>query len=133
MIDGNPAIAYCGWTGPDTYALKYIRSITNTGENETDWTQRVTIDESSELTGLDASLAVIYGSPAIAYRDNTNDVLRFAKANTSTGAGLGDWDHVETVHDDPVTGSGSSLELVSGNPAICYRSFRKLMYAYYQD
>jgi len=67
--------------------------------------------------GRYASLAVVNDRPAIAYCDNTNDDLKFVRANDADGA----------VWGTPVTPDGvgsvgfyASLAVVSGRPAIAY-------------
>lgn len=133
VIDGNPAIGYCKWTGFDPRALMYIRSTTSTGNNAADWSQQVTVDDTSEDVGHPASLAFVSGCPAIAYRDYTNDALKYVRATSSTGASPDDWTELETLHSGSHTGAGTTMELVSGNPAIAYRSGNSLKYAYYQQ
>jgi hypothetical protein len=74
IVSGNPAISYHDWTNG---SLKYARSETATG-GSSDWTQIVTVDNTSDDVGEYTSLAYVAGSPAIAYYDNTGDALKYA-------------------------------------------------------
>jgi len=130
VVAGNPAIAYCGWTGPESYALMYVRSTTGTGNSQSDWSQRVMVDDSAQYVGGYVSLVFVYDSPAIAYEDNSAYLLKYAQAGSSTGANPADWNRLEEL--DNCNGvMAPSMAIVNGNPAISYVSGRDLMYAYY--
>jgi hypothetical protein len=71
------------------------------------------------------ALAIIDGKPAVAYRDLTDDRLRFAiHDGTDTGDGSADFDstHWTAVTVDAAVGAGyaASLASVNGRPAIAY-------------
>lgn len=130
VIDGNPAIAFSGWTD-DGSNLKYIRSMTSTGASASDWSQLVTVDDSALSTGLSGRLAVVYGCPAILYCDNTNSLIKYVTATTSTGADPADWSHIETVVGEAGSTRGFKLAVVNGNPAITFFQNLAVKYAYY--
>jgi len=75
VVDGNPAISYHDSTNG---TLKYARSETATGGSASDWTEIVTVDDTSADVGEYTSMAYVAGSPAIAYYDYTNDALKYA-------------------------------------------------------
>ncbi|MBN1979233.1 MAG: hypothetical protein JW918_17695 [Anaerolineae bacterium] len=72
--------------------------------------------DASAGAGIQASLAVVAGNPAISYLDNTNGTLKYARATDATGT---TWVSM-TVDDSAVVGAYTSLEVVAGNPAISY-------------
>lgn len=67
--------------------------------------------------GFQTSIAVIDGRPAIAYRDNLLDELKFVRAGDEYGLS---WDSPVTVDSDGDTGQHNSLRVVDGRPAISY-------------
>jgi hypothetical protein len=73
------------------------------------------VDDSADV-GMQASLAVVAGNPAISYLDNTNGTLKYARATDATGT---TWVSM-TVDDSAVVGAYTSLAVVAGNPAISY-------------
>ncbi len=81
-VAGRPAI---GWRGS---GLRY--TIAANADGSGGWTP-VTVQ--SGTVGNWTSLAVVNGNPAISYWDNTNNVLKFARANDATGCHLGDTAH----------------------------------------
>jgi hypothetical protein len=133
-ISSNPAVAYtresfvAGVTPPSIsyYSqLRYVRATSATGSS---WGAPVTVDSSSDNVGAFPSLTVVSGNPAIAYcRKNLvtpglNPIyehdLKFVRANDANGTSWGAPIFVTTAGD---AGSGASLAVVNGNPAIaCY-------------
>jgi hypothetical protein len=65
----------------------------------------------------------VQGNPAISYRDNENNLVKYAWSSTSTGSSSVDWT-IEFVDGIP-NGSGThtSLAVVNGFPAIAYYDF----------
>jgi len=121
VVAGNPAIAFYSDDAP---GLLYARSDTPRGSALEDWSVK-SID-SRPQAGYDASLAVVDGRPAIAYRlsdyygPGTN-VLMFAWSEGPTGALFEDWQVLEVDGDASTsTGYSASLTEVDGKPAICY-------------
>lgn len=115
-VDGCPAISY--YDGTNNH-LKYARATTSTGASSADWMQVITADSSTGV-GSYTSLAVVAGNPAIAYADDTNHHLKYARATTSTGASTGDWTQIVTVDSSSYVGWYASLAVVDGCPAISY-------------
>jgi hypothetical protein len=74
------------------------------------------VDDSVDVVGGWTSLAVVAGNPAISYFDETNDVLKYARAMDATGT---TWISM-TVDDSANVGAYTSLTVVNGNPAISY-------------
>lgn len=117
VVDGNPAISYRD-DGVDT--LNYVRSTTATGASSADWSQMVIVD--TAMSSSDLSLAVVAGNPAISYYDGSSQILKYARADTATGADPLDWSTVITID---AMGSGigrqNRLAVVGGYPLIFYR------------
>ena len=79
-VDGRPSVAYYNSSQGD---LKFVRA---NDANGTSWPSAITVDGLSADVGLDASLAVIGGVPAIAYQSpNTGEIL-YAWADDAAGA-----------------------------------------------
>lgn len=116
LVDGNPAISYYDLSKAN---LKYARSTTPQGQATGDWSQRVTVD-SDGVVGASSSLAVVDGAPAISYLDWGNRNVKYARASTPTGGGLGDWPTVVTIDDSGYAVDGHALLVVAGLPAVCY-------------
>ncbi len=107
---GQPAIAYYQETDGD---LKY--AISTGTETAPAWTIQ-TVDTSGDVGKFPSLAFAPDGEPAIAYYDDTNDNLKFAKYN----AGTQQW-VVSTVESTGGTGYGCSLAYnPAGQPAISY-------------
>jgi hypothetical protein len=107
VINGNPAIAYFDGSGADLF---YVRANDVNGDS---WGTIETVSSTDDV-GRDCSLKEVDGQPAIAYKDETNNELDFARYNGSS------WD-ITTVDDDSNdVGGKCSLAIISGNPAISY-------------
>jgi len=112
LVDGRPAIAYR--EGSPNYDLKYVRASDATGSS---WGTPVTVDSTGSV-GEYASLAVVYGRPAIAYRDSvTNYDLKYVRASDAAGSS---WGTPVTVESSGDVGEYASLAVVAGRPAIAY-------------
>jgi len=132
VVGGNPAIAFCGYDSQYDHELQYIRSTTNTGMATEDWSQFLTIDDSSPNTGISAIMDVAYGGPAIAYVDAVNWHLNYAGATGSSGSEQGDWNAMETVVSEDLSATGGfSMAIVDGNPAIVMWKSQHVTYAYH--
>jgi hypothetical protein len=115
IVDGHPAIACIGY---DSYDLWYVRASDPAGNS---WGTPVIVD--SEVGGIFAfaSLVVIEGRPAIAYKSGSgSDDLMYVRANDSTGSTWGTPVTVDSIGD---TGQFASMAVVDGYPAIAYREF----------
>jgi len=121
VVAGAPAIAY---PSNSTSGLVYSRSSTPHGSDAGDWTHRG-IDPGAEV-GWGASLAVVDGRPAIAYRyvdyyGPGSSLLMFAWSSGPTGMNWEDWGKVLVDGgEDECTGHSASLAEVDGLPAIAY-------------
>jgi hypothetical protein len=111
LVDGRPAIAYYKFS-PDN-DLKYVRASDATGSS---WGTPVTVDSTGDV-GQYASLAVLYGRPAIAYYDASNDDLKYVRATDATGSS---WGAPLTVDSHGDVGYHPSLAVVDGRPGIAY-------------
>ena len=112
VANGNPAIAYFNQTQSK---LQYVRALDGSG---TTWGTPVTVDNTVG-SGLDISMAIVNGRPAISYRTtDTGGHLKYVRAADADGAS---WGTPVTVADGS-TLSYTSLAVVSGNPAISYYS-----------
>jgi hypothetical protein len=124
VVDGNPAISYYDMTNGD---LKYVRATDASGSA---WDTPVIVDTGGDSdVGRFTSLVVINGSPAIGYYDATNGNAKYVRATDTSGVTWG----TPVIADDGGTadvGEGTSLAVISGNPALGYRDLtnRRLKY-----
>ncbi len=81
----------------------------------TDW-HTGTVDSVDDV-GEWTSLAVVNGNPAISYRDDTNQDLKYVRASDASGSS---WGSPVTVDSAGNVGLFNSLAVVNGNPAISY-------------
>ncbi|MCB1216507.1 hypothetical protein KDL44_03900 [bacterium] len=116
LIGGNPAIVYIARPEED---VCYTRSTTPTGSQPGDWPAPITV-ESANNVGSYCRLAEVQGHPAIVFKDNTNDLLRYARSSTPDGIGNGDWSARVTVASSGDIRS-SDLAVINGNPTVVYR------------
>ena len=116
-VNGEVAIAYYevinSFFGIRGY-LKYIGTFGNL------WSvPRVLDGNGSNDVGSHACLQIVNGNPAISYYDaGVNNNLKYMRCNDATGMS---WDapiNVDASGSD--AGRYTSLQVVSGNPAICY-------------
>lgn len=122
VINGNPAISYYDETN---LSLRYAYSSSSNGTSLGDWTN-VLVD--TGYVGTFSSLALINGFPAISYRDETNNNLKYAwssQANGSSG-----WNNLTIDGSSGWSGAYTSLALVNNRPAIAYNKGNALRYAY---
>lgn len=120
IVDGNPAISYWDSKNDD---LKFARSLTATGADAGDWLQNAIVHADAQplSTDLFTSLAVINGSPAIAYPFKDGGThLGYAAATTSTGGDSADWSIKHIVDGDSGVGTNCAMTVVGGRPAISY-------------
>ncbi|MBI5773447.1 MAG: hypothetical protein HZA89_06860 [Verrucomicrobia bacterium] len=110
IINGHPAISYYDTTSGD---LKYAYSSTATGSAGS-WTL-VTVDSSND-GDLGTSLAVVGGTPAIAYHDNVDRNLRYAYSTDANGA-AGTWS-TKLVYSTDDAGMNPWLTEFNGGPFI---------------
>jgi hypothetical protein len=113
IVNGNPAIAYYDGSALGKNLL-YVRSTTPDGASAVDWNQRCGVDTTGD-TGLYCSLATINGDPALAWFNQTDGLMRYARSTTATGSQTTDWGTVVTFASG---GHGITLLDVGGNPAI---------------
>lgn len=112
VVNGNPAIAYYDETSGD---LKYCRALTTNGST---WGAPVVAHVGgANLVGKYPSLAVVNGRPAVAYYDDTNDDLKYVRANDVNGTS---WAAAITVTSAGNVGQYAQLKVVNGAPAIAY-------------
>lgn len=129
IVDAHPAIA-CSRLESGYWRLCYIRSTTTDGASSSDWPVPLLEFDSSNDELAFSSLAVIGGTPCIAYYESGGGQLYFAKSNTATGTNGDDWDVEQVAGFDDDAGAYCSLAEVDGKPAICWRngSFGYLVY-----
>ena len=82
------------------------------------WNSPVTPDATG-TTGLNTSMAIVSGTPAIAYRNNSSNELRYVRANDATGTSWG----TPIIVDNTRTPHTPSLNMVNGVPAIAYSNY----------
>lgn len=127
VVDGRPAIAY---EDALNYDLKYIRALTSTGAEFYEWQSPVIVD-SPGWVGVDPSLALVEGHPAISYYDLSKADLKYARSTTPHGLVASDWSQKAVVDSDGIVGGSSTLAVVDGAPAISYLDWgnRSVKYA----
>jgi hypothetical protein len=86
------------------------------GVSDSCWQGPVTVD-AAEAVGMYTSLAVVDGRPAISFFDETNNDLKYVRAQDSSGA---TWGAPVTVDAEGDVGMYTSLVVVEGRPAISY-------------
>jgi autotransporter-associated beta strand protein len=110
VVDGNPAISYR--LAGSLSDLRYVRAL---DANGTSWGAPVTVHATGN-TGVHANLKVINGRPAISYTTEDTYDLLYVRANDITGQSWG----TPMIVQSTGTISYTSMEVVDGNPAICY-------------
>lgn len=114
VIDGRPAIAYYDYTQG---SLKYSLALIAAPESEDDWATHVVDDQGK--SGEMASLSIIDGRPAIAYFDDDQGNLRFARALTAMPTQSSDW-QAHIVDEVGWVGEYCSLAAIGTTPVISY-------------
>jgi hypothetical protein len=118
IVSSNPAMAFFQIPG----GLRYVRATTSDGSS---WSSTIAVDTTITSFGGDyrisstrqVSLLVVSGNPAVAYYDETNGDLKFARASNSTGT---TWSAPVIVQSVGDVGAYPQLVIVSGMPAIAY-------------
>ncbi len=111
VVNGNPAISYMDFSNQH---LKYVRASDASGGS---WGPPVTVDSGTGMVGRYTSLAVVNGNPAISYRNETYDDLKYIRAIDANGDS---WDTPVTLDSDGSVGLFTSLAVINDNPAISY-------------
>jgi len=122
LVNGNPAISY---HDVDNHKIKFVRS---TNINGTSWAPPVVVANAGAGPSGDgdyASLAVIGGSPAIAFFNKTTHDLKYIRALDPNGAS---WGAVVTAVGGPDEGRYCALLEVHGAPGIAYLASGGLAY-----
>lgn len=118
IINGNPAIAYCGvYSSTTNRAVRFVRAMDPNGDS---WGAPVTVVTSAPIPGIFAlSMCEVNGAPAIAYcLDSPAYDLKYVRASDANGTS---WPSGITVDTTATEGVGSPLiTIVNGNPAIAY-------------
>ncbi len=126
MVNGVPALCF---TDPNTNKLNFISAKNSLG---TSWNGAVVIDniDNSGLPNFASvhSMAIVSGNPAIAYKDNTNNSLRYVRATNASGSAWGTPVIIESNITFP--GFSPSLTTIAGKPAVSYfNSYMQLRYS----
>jgi hypothetical protein len=112
VIDGCPAISYIDSTIPGNSQLKFARNSAPDGSGA--WTT-ATIAAAAAF-GIQTSLALVGGKPAIAY---ASEQLRLARNSAADGSGT--WTIITLDSSgSPVSSPSLSVLTGAGNPAISY-------------
>ncbi len=110
-VSGRPAVSYYDAANS---SLKYIRASDASGDT---WPAGLTIDNTGNM-GRFTSLAVVADRPAVSYKDDSAGNLRYIRASNADGSSWPVAFVVDSNAND--VGSFTSLEVVSGVPAIAY-------------
>ncbi|MDA0246480.1 MAG: hypothetical protein OT477_23990 [Chloroflexi bacterium] len=127
IVDGRPAIAY-----HDNFtSLNYVRANDADG---TTWGTPVVLDSSTPNgTGLNASLAVINGNPAISYQNvEGTGSQKYIRATDTTGTTWGTAVVVDSAGAISTGGEGDLAE-VNGRPTMTYQRDNNLYYVRAND
>ncbi|QQR86539.1 MAG: T9SS type A sorting domain-containing protein [Flavobacteriales bacterium] len=110
VVNGFPAFTYLSNIGLN---LMYVRALDPDGLT---WGEPVVVYDAALSVAQFSSLAVVNGKPAIAFRDESMNRVRYVRANDANGA---DWGAPVTCG---VAGTGyyADLKVVNGSPAICH-------------
>ncbi|MHC5054992.1 MAG: hypothetical protein ACYTKD_09790 [Planctomycetota bacterium] len=113
VVNGNPAISYHDVTNGD---LKYVRA---DDANGLSWSAApIPVDSTPDFVGEHTSLCVVAGNPAISYYDDSNNSLKYVRANDANGSS---WGTPIAVDGAAIfVGEYTSLCIVDGRPAISY-------------
>jgi hypothetical protein len=116
VVDGRPAIGYFDWASNKD--LKYARANDASGDS---WGSPIVVDSVGDV-GRFGSMAVIDGHPAMAYYDETDDVLKYVRASDAAGTS---WDSPIILDSISVVSVSpfsllASLADINGSPAIVY-------------
>ena len=124
VVDGCPAISYSAGNSSSGFNLKYARSTTTLGDDSSDWTQVVEIDDLGSGPS-ESSLAVVNGNPAVCYPTWASGAegLRYIRATSATGASWADWTQVVDFWNDGMDGYFCSLAVINGCPAISHTNW----------
>lgn len=118
-IAGRPAIAFVD----DNLHVRMARSSTASGSAAGDWSL-VDVSQADTQNTFDISLAEVQGRPAIAYPHGDGDFalaedkLIYAIASNADGLLPDDWMLVTVTTDKGNIGTGPSLAVINGKPAI---------------
>ena len=112
VVDGRPAVAYYD-VDPSRDLMFAIAKTTNGSS----WNDPVTVDSEGDA-GNTASLAVVNGYPAIAYRGA--ELVKFVIATNVTGSS---WAEPVVVDSEGIPGYSPTLAIVDGEPAISYTAY----------
>lgn len=113
VVNGNPALVYHNST---TGELCYVRASNATGSA---WGSPVVIENVGALTTAAVfSMAIVNGRPAVAYRAETGQELKYCRASDASGTA---WGSPVVVDSDAAdTGNYCSLAVINGKPSISY-------------
>lgn len=123
VVSGNPAVVY---DNDSNHTLVYCRSSSTTGDQASDWSNKVVIDGGGGIFAAGGSLAVIEGNPAVAYgwQGPIDIYVKYCRATTDTGGSAADWSTKWNVYGPFSTGDvGISLAVVGGNPAVSFATY----------
>jgi len=118
IVDGNPAVVFQWDDWPDC-ELQYFRA---TDANGSAWGSAVVVVASTDSQSIydGNALMVADGNPAIIYRDDTNDDVRYVRATDTAGSTWGAPLPIIT-EDDPSDDIRRLFPgIVAGNPATVY-------------
>ncbi|MCP5538798.1 MAG: tail fiber domain-containing protein [Akkermansiaceae bacterium] len=113
VVDGRPAMAFLdGATGQ----LQYVRANDAAGAS---WPAPVPITPAAGIGsgGTYASMAIIAGRPAVAYRSIPENKVYFLRADDAQGSS---WGAPALVSSTSAHGNFNSLTVIGGRPALAY-------------
>lgn len=111
-VDGNPAIAYREGFDISPSVLRFARNSASDGSGT--WELELVDSNATDSMGIEISMAIASGNPAIAYTTSAG-ALKFARNTNASGSGT--W-AVQTVIASNV--GHCSLAVISGTPAIAF-------------
>jgi hypothetical protein len=111
VVNGRPAISYYQYSDASGSAVSNLKYVRATDADGTAWGSPLTLDNG----GRYHSMIIVNGNPAISYDSGG---LWFIRANNADGTS---WAAPVQIGSDLV-GWGTSMAIVSSNPAIAYAS-----------
>jgi len=119
VVNGNPAICYQDYTND---AVKFVRAADAVGSI---WGTPVIASDAGGMVEY-CSMVVANGNPAICYYNASQARLEYVRANDANG---GSWGSV-VLPDNSIAdeGTGCSMFMVNGRPAIAYWSEGSVYY-----
>jgi len=115
VVNGAPAICY--FYTEDGGGIHYARALDADG---TAWGDPVSLDSEPYAGRWWSSMAVVNGNPAICYKEDSNEDLKYVRALDANGNA---WGTPLILDSEGKVGTSCSLAVIRGCPAIAYMGY----------